>query len=474
MQSLTALTPLDGRYRADVEDLATSYFSEHALMRARILVEVEWLIEQGSVQAIAHLQPLSEDVITSLRAIMNDFTPADAERVKAIEDITQHDVKAVEYFLAERLQTLRLEHLRPYVHFACTSEDINNLAYGMLLRDALAELWLPAAQRLTCSVADLARATRGEALLALTHGQPATPTTLGKELAVFIARWEDVLRRLHAVRLTGKFNGATGTYGAHTVAYPQAPWPSISRAFVERLGLEWTPLTTQIEPHDRIVEVLHSVAHFNAILIDFCADVWGYISRGVLAQRQAAGAVGSSAMPHKVNPIRFENAEANAGLSIAVCEHLAHSLPISRMQRDLADSSRMRNVGVALGYSLVAIRSATVGMRALAAHRQQMQAELRDATEVLAEPVQTVLRKHGVGDAYERLATLVRDGVTLAELRTFVATAEVPEEDRRRLLELEPDTYTGLAASLAESACEPGRRASLRPRDLREDELVMQ
>lgn len=465
MYALMALSPLDGRYRTESQEL-TAYFSESALIRARIQVEIEWLIEQGETPAIAHLEPLSNATTARIRAIVDHFGLGDAERVKAIETSTRHDVKAVEYFLAERLGALGLEHLRPYLHFGCTSEDISNLAYGMLLRDALREVWLPTAGKMADAVARRAVASSDAALLSLTHGQPATPTTLGKELAVFVSRWCAALERVRAIPVEGKFNGATGTYGAHAVAYPDAPWPAISQAFVERLGLRWNPLTTQIEPHDRVAEILHAVAHFNTTLIDFSADMWNYVSRGVVSQRRVAGAVGSSVMPHKLNPIHFENAEANAGLSIAVCEHLARSLPISRLQRDLADSSRMRNVGVALGYSLVAIRAVAAGVEKLEPDRKHMLAELDGAAAVLAEPVQTVLRKHGAQDAYERLATFVREGVSLEELRDFVAATALPDADRQRLLELTPASYTGLAAALAIEACQ-----SI---DLFENDLVVQ
>ncbi len=377
-QSLRAISPLDGRYARQVEELA-DHVSEWALIRARVRVEVAWL------RALASELGLGE---------VGEQLDVDPERVKEIERTTNHDVKAVEYALRERVAP----ELREHVHFALTSEDVNNVAYALMLRGAMTEVWRPAAERFVDGVAELAERTRAVPLLSRTHGQAATPTTFGKEMAVFVLRWRRQLGQLERQEYRAKWNGAVGTYGAHVAAYPDVDWEDVSRRFVEGLGLTWSPVTTQIEPHDWIAELFHAIARFNQVLVDFDRDVWAYVSRALVKQRVVAGEVGSSTMPHKVNPIDFENSEANAGVAIALGAHMAQALPVSRLQRDLSDSSLLRNSGVVLGHALLALRSVAKGLGKIAVDDAAMAAELEDAWEVLAEAVQTVMRKRGGDD----------------------------------------------------------------------------
>jgi adenylosuccinate lyase len=433
--SLRAISPLDGRYARQVADLSP-HLSEFALIRARVRVEMEWLLV---------LAP--ELDAAPLRALVDDFADADAQAVKDIEQRTNHDVKAVEYFLRDRVPA----EVRELLHFGLTSEDVNNLSYALLLRDAIGHVWRPAAEELAAGTAALAEATRAVPLLSRTHGQPATPTTFGKEMAVFVARWRRQLEQLDRQEYRGKLNGAVGTYGALVVARPEVDWEDTSRRFVEALGLTWAPLTTQIEPHDWIAELFHLVARFNAILIDFDRDVWAYVSRGLVKQRPVAGEVGSSTMPHKVNPIDFENSEANAGASSALALHMAQTLPVSRLQRDLSDSSLLRNSGVVVGHSLLAVRSALRGLGKIEVDDAALAAELDDAWEVLAEAVQTVMRKRGGDDPYDQLKALTRGaGIDRERLRAFVEQADLDEDDRQRLLELTPAAYVGLAERLVD------------------------
>jgi adenylosuccinate lyase len=448
--ALTALSPLDGRYRERVAPLAR-HLSELGLIRARVHVEVEWLLHLAALPEVARLPALAgvELPSQSLRALAAGFGPGDAAEVKAIEARINHDVKAVEYWLKGKLAGAA-EPWRELVHFALTSEDVNNLAYALTLRSGIAE-WLAQADRLVGAVTAMAREHRALAMLSRTHGQPATPTTLGKELAVFARRWRGQLAGLRDRPWPGKLNGAAGTLAAHRVALPEAPWPEISRRFVAGLGLEWNPLTTQIEPHDWIAEVCHGVVRFNTILIDFDADMWAYISRGYLRLRVVHGEVGSSTMPHKVNPIDFENSEANAGMSSAVLGHLATRLPISRLQRDLTDSSALRNLGVGLGHSHLAVASCLRGMERVAPDPAAIAADLEGEWEVLGEAVQTVLRKSGGTDPYERVKALTRGTrVTPESLAEFIRGLGLAPEDERRLLELTPSTYTGYAAELVD------------------------
>ncbi|HET9075481.1 MAG TPA: adenylosuccinate lyase [Acidimicrobiales bacterium] len=449
-----ALSPLDGRYAGAAEPYARA-FSEQALFRQRFRVEVEWFLALSAEPAIAELPPVGTATAAAMRGWADRFGPGDVARIKGIERRINHDVKAVEYLLKEKLTAhgVSAAHAE-FVHLACTSEDINNLAHALMLKEGLESAWLPQATALTEEVWALAGAHAALPMPSHTHGQPASPTTLGKELAVFAARWQrqlDQIRATGADRLLAKFNGAVGTYGAHTAAYPDVDWPALSRRFVESFGLRWNPLTTQIESHDALAEVFHGMVRFNSVLLDFCRDMWEYISRSYLRQRPVPGEVGSSTMPHKVNPIDFENAEANVGISSALLDHLASKLMVSRMQRDLSDSSAIRNMGVAVGHSGVAIAAARRGMAKVSPAPEVMAAELDGQWEVLAEPIQTVMRRYGLPEPYERLKELTRGhAVTASDIKEFLNGLDLPAEARTRLEQLTPATYTGLAARLVE------------------------
>jgi adenylosuccinate lyase len=443
-----ALSPLDGRYAAQVELFARS-FSEEALFRQRFTVEVEWLLALATEPTIPELAPIPADTAAILKRWVAEFGAADVVRIKEIERRINHDVKAVEYLLKEKLGGIGFGPGAEFVHFACTSEDINNVAHALMLREGLATGWLPLADGLIAEVWSQAEAYADVPMPSHTHGQPASPTTLGKELAVFAARWQRIVSTVRKVPLLAKFNGAVGTYSAHLAAYPEVDWIAVSRRFIESFGLAWNPLTTQIESHDAMAEVFQGVVRFNAVLIDFCRDMWEYISRGYLRQRAVAGEVGSSTMPHKVNPIDFENAEANAGISSALLEHLASKLMISRMQRDLSDSSAIRNMGVAFGHSGLALRAARRGLERVSPDVDQMAAELARQWEVLAEAVQTVMRRHGLPEPYERLKALTRgQEVSEEDVRGFVSSLGLPAEAEARLLNVTPAGYVGLAADL--------------------------
>ena len=448
MLAIRAITPLDGRYANQVSGLA-DHLSEWALIKRRVEVEVEWLLEMAACADIADMRALTGVEQDYLRGLVANFDDDAAQRVKAIERVTNHDVKAVEYYIRERLQGTSLEDVGEWVHFCCTSEDINNLSHALMIKSALEDEWLPQARTLVDGAASLAKQTADTALLARTHGQAASPTTLGKELAVFVYRWRRQMRQLKNAEYLGKFNGAVGSYNAHAIAYPDADWQDISRRFVERLGLTHNPLTTQIEPHDYISEIFHTLIRFNTITLDFDRDMWSYISLGVFSQRAVEGEVGSSTMPHKVNPINFENSEANLGISNALLEHLATKLPVSRLQRDLTDSSALRNLGPAIGHSLVGLKSAQRGLRQVGVDERLLDAELDDAWEVLAEAVQTVMRKQGGEDAYDLLKGFTRgQRVTEADMRHFVKGLEMSSDDKKRLMALTPAGYTGIAAEL--------------------------
>ncbi|MCU4184276.1 adenylosuccinate lyase [Acidiferrimicrobium sp. IK] len=452
---MAALSPLDGRYASQLTDFADA-FSEDALLRQRFAVEVEWLLALSQRPEIGELAPVDEATAATMRGWVRDFGAADVDAIKAIERRTNHDVKAVEYHLKDKLAAVGFGPGAEFVHFACTSEDINNLAYTLMLRDGLRSGWLPLADGLVGEVWGLAEAHAALPMPSHTHGQTATPTTLGKELAVFVSRWRRQLAGVRAIPLSAKFNGAVGTYGAHQVAYPEVPWIEVSRQFVEGFGLQWNPLTTQIESHDALGEVLHAVVRTNTILIDFCRDMWEYISRAYLRQQTVAGEVGSSTMPHKVNPIDFENAEANAGVSSALAEHLASKLMISRMQRDLSDSSAIRNLGVAIGHSGLALRAARRGLARVAPSAEVMAADLDGQWEVLAEAIQTVMRRYGYDEPYERLKALTR-GTTVGpkDVQEFVKELALPAEAEARLLALTPAGYVGLAPELVAYARPP-------------------
>lgn len=448
--SLLALSPLDGRYAAKVDALRP-IFSEYGLIRARIRVEVEWLLALAAEPGITELAPFAPAQIHKLRALAEQFSVEQAARVKQIERTTNHDVKAVEYFIKEQLaDDPALGPALEFVHFACTSEDINNLSYGLMLSQARREVLLPALQGIAASLRALAHAQAEQPMLARTHGQTASPTTLGKEMANVVARLERQIRQIAGVELTAKINGAVGNYNAHVVSYPDVDWPAFAQRFVLGLGLVFNPYTTQIEPHDSLAELGDASRRANTILIDLARDIWGYISLGYFRQRLKEGEVGSSTMPHKVNPIDFENAEGNFGVANALFEHFSAKLPISRWQRDLTDSTVLRGLGTAFGHTLVALDSLAKGLDKLTVAPERLDADLDAAWEVLAEAVQTVMRRHGLPNPYEQLKALTRgQGITAESMRDFIQSLELPAEDKQRLRELTPGRYTGLAAKLA-------------------------
>ncbi|HUP97482.1 MAG TPA: adenylosuccinate lyase [Usitatibacter sp.] len=453
---LTALSPLDGRYAAKLRPLQ-EHFSELALMRERVAVEVAWLLALADEPSFVPLKPFSPAARAELERAAGGFSLADAERIKAIEATTNHDVKAVEYWLRERLASnAEVTAAAEFIHFACTSEDINNLAHARMLQAGRERVLLPAIDAIVTRLQALAREHADVAMLARTHGQPATPTTLGKEMANVAHRLGRARGILGKVELLGKVNGATGNFNAHVAAAPMVDWPRFAEGFVRSLGLAYNPLTIQIEPHDALAEAFDAVARLNTILVDLDRDAWGYISLGYFTQKVKAGEVGSSTMPHKVNPIDFENSEGNLGLANAMLRHLSEKLPISRWQRDLTDSTVLRNVGVALGYSLLGYESCLRGLDKLQANPARIAQDLEGAWDVLAEAVQTVMRAHRVPGSYEKLKELTRGkgGITREELHAFVRTLPIPESERARLLALTPSTYIGLASKLARS---PGR-----------------
>ncbi len=448
--ALLALSPLDGRYAGKVDALRP-IFSEYGLIRARIKVEIEWLLALAAEPGIGELAAFSDDAVQRLRALADGFSVHYAARVKEIERTTNHDVKAVEYFIKERLKDdAALAPALEFVHFACTSEDINNLSYGLMLEQARREVLLPTLDRVAAELRQLAQAHAAQPMLSRTHGQTASPTTLGKEVANVVARLERQRRQIAAVEITGKINGAVGNYNAHMASYPEVDWPVFARRFVEGLGLVFNPYTTQIEPHDNVAEIGDAARRANTILIDLARDVWGYISLGYFKQRLKEGEVGSSTMPHKVNPIDFENAEGNFGLANALFEHFSAKLPISRWQRDLTDSTVLRALGTAFGHTQVALDSLLKGLGKLEVNPQRLDADLDAAWEVLAEAVQTVMRRHGLPNPYEQLKALTRgQGITETSMREFIASLELPAAERQRLLDMTPGSYVGLAEGLA-------------------------
>jgi adenylosuccinate lyase len=449
--ALLALSPLDGRYAGKVAALA-EHFSEFGLMRARVRVEIAWLIALSDAPGIPEVAPFPASARAELDAVAASFGPADAARIKAIERTTNHDVKAVEYWLKERFaQTPQIAAVAEFFHFACTSEDINNLAHGLMLAAARRDVLLPALASVVAALRVLAHAHSGLPMLARTHGQPATPTTVGKEIANVVARLERAVAAIGEAPLPGKLNGAVGNYNAHVVAYPGVDWEALAGGVVAGLGLEFNRYTTQIEPHDGMATLFDAIARANTVLIDLDRDVWGYVSLGYFRQRVKEGEVGSSTMPHKVNPIDFENSEGNLGLANALLRHLADKLPISRWQRDLTDSTVLRNMGVALGYALLGWVSLRQGLAKLAVDEARIAADLDANWEVLAEPIQTVMRRHGVPHPYEQLKALTRGktGITRESLHAFIDALALPEDARARLKALTPASYTGLAADLA-------------------------
>ena len=449
--TLTALSPLDGRYAGKAERLR-EYMSEYALIRYRVLIEVRWLQHLADEREIAEFRPLDPPIKDVLNKVVDEFGVEEARRVKALESTTKHDVKAIEYYLREKLAGVsgNAGNLSAFIHFACTSEDINNVAYALMLRDARNRVLVPALKTLSTDLRALAHRFADVPMLARTHGQAASPTTLGKEIANFVARLRQQSQLFSSVNVRAKFNGAVGNFNAHLAAYPDADWRGINGRFVDSLGLVCTEYSTQIEPHDWIAEYCHALARCNTVVMDLCRDLWGYLSLGYFRSRPLAGEVGSSTMPHKVNPIEFENAEGNLGVANALLVFLAGKLPVSRWQRDLSDSTVLRNLAVGLGHSLVALGSCQGGLAKLDADRERIASDLADSWEVLAEAIQTVMRRHGIDDAYEQLKALTR-GRTITEsvLREFIESIDIPADAQQRLLALKPADYVGLACRLA-------------------------
>jgi adenylosuccinate lyase len=450
ISTLKALSPVDGRYSEKVNDLR-NIFSEYGLIRYRVLVEIRWLQCLADEPDIPELAPPSSVMKDLLNHIIDDFSIDDAERVKKIEATINHDVKAVEYFIREKLgDGPETQALKDFLHFGCTSEDINNLSYALMLRAARSDVLIPQMRDLRSKLNTLARENAGLPMLSRTHGQTASPTTLGKELANVVARLDRTQKQFASIEILGKFNGAVGNYNAHVVAYPNADWPAIAHRFVESLGIEPNPYTTQIEPHDWTAEYSHALMRYNTILIDFSRDVWAYISLGYFKQRVAKDEVGSSTMPHKVNPIDFENAEGNFGMANAMLGHFAEKLPISRWQRDLTDSTVQRNLGSAVAHIVIALQSLLKGVGKLQVNAEAINADVTQAWEVLAEAVQTVMRRYGIPEPYEKLKALTRgQAVTKGILLEFIKTLDIPDDEIERLLALTPESYIGLAAQQA-------------------------
>ena len=452
MSALLALSPLDGRYAAAVEALRP-VFSEYGLIRARVRVELEWLKSLAAAPEISEVPPFSAATLAEIDAVIAGFSPEHAAEVKAIEATTNHDVKAVEYWLKQRFERLpEIQKANEFIHFACTSEDINNLSHALMLREARDSVLLPKLAEIAAKLRQMAHSLAAQPMMSRTHGQPATPTTLGKEIANVLARLQRQTAQLEKQEFLGKINGAVGNYNAHLSAYPDMDWEAHCHRFVEQsLGLTFNPYTIQIEPHDYMAEFFQTLSRINTILIDFNRDVWGYISLGYFKQKVKAGEVGSSTMPHKVNPIDFENSEGNLGTANAILGFMAEKLPVSRWQRDLTDSTVLRNMGVGAGYTLLGWAAHLRGLNKLEANPAAMQADLDSTWELLAEPIQTVMRRHAVPQAYEQLKALTRgqDGITPATLQSFIRGLDIPEEAKERLLALTPALYVGKAEELA-------------------------
>jgi adenylosuccinate lyase len=447
--SLTAISPIDGRYSNKVDELRP-IFSEYGLIRFRVTVEVRWLQALANHALIAEVPQFTDTANQILNAIIDNFSTADAQRVKDIEKTTNHDVKAVEYFLKEKIAgNAELEKVSEFIHFACTSEDINNLSYALMLKTGREVITAQMADCIT-AIKNIAHQTAAQPMLCRTHGQSATPSTVGKEFANVVARMQRQLQQFQAVELLGKINGAVGNYNAHSVAYPEIDWASFAQQFVESLGLQFNPYTIQIEPHDYIAEYFHALARFNTILLDFDRDVWGYISLGYFKQKTIAGEIGSSTMPHKVNPIDFENSEGNLGIANALFTFLSEKLPVSRWQRDLTDSTVLRNIGVGIAHTSIAIQASLKGISKLELNSAVMEADLDANWEVLAEPIQTVMRRYGIEKPYEKLKELTRgQRVTADGMREFIEKLDIPEAAKAELLTLSPRTYIGYAEKLA-------------------------
>jgi adenylosuccinate lyase len=453
LSSLNALSPLDGRYHSKVDALRP-YFSEYALIRHRALVEVEWLKTLAQADQLKEIAPFSASTIRELAKAIESFGETEAAQVKAIESRTNHDVKALEYWLKERFDgNPEIRAVSEFIHFACTSEDINNLSHGLMLKHGRDEVLLPMLDQLIARFTELAKTLADLPMLSHTHGQPASPTTLGKEMANVVYRLRRQREQLANVEILGKINGAVGNFNAHLSAYPEFDWENFAKTFVESLGLTYNPYTIQIEPHDYMAELYDALARINTILIDINRDIWGYISMGYFKQKVKAGEIGSSTMPHKVNPIDFENSEGNLGMANALLRHLAEKLPISRWQRDLTDSTVLRNMGVAFGYTLLGYDSCLKGLGKLEANPKQLAHDLDHNWEVLAEPIQTVMRRYGIENPYEQLKELTRGkgGINQASLHAFIRELRIPEPAKQALLEMTPANYTGKAAELARS-----------------------
>jgi len=450
LTEITAISPLDGRYAARTAALR-DFCSEHGLIKRRVIVELRWFQALGSEPGIVELPALSKTARQFIDGLIDRFDPKESRKIKDIEATTNHDVKAVEYYLKDCFSKLpELSSVSEFLHFACTSEDINNLAYALMLRDLYHDLLLPEFENLASNLAQLARENARDAMLSRTHGQPASPTTLGKEIANTQQRLLRQIAQLGAQEFLGKINGAVGNYNAHLAAYPNLDWLTLTRRFLETLGLKQNLYTTQIEPHDWMAELFHAQCRFNTVLVDFCRDIWGYISLGYFSQKPIAGEIGSSTMPHKVNPIDFENAEGNLGLANALLLHLAEKLPVSRWQRDLSDSTCLRSIGTAIGHVLVATSSLQKGLAKLEVNPVRLKQDLDANWEILAEAAQTVMRRYGLAEPYEQLKALTRGKhLSPADFKSFVRTLDIPEIARQQLLDLSPDAYTGNAAEMA-------------------------
>ena len=451
LSALTALSPIDGRYGDKTTELRT-IFSEYGLLKYRVQVEVRWLQKLANQADILEVPTLSEQANKHLNEIVDNFNEQDAIRIKTIEKTTNHDVKAVEYFLKEKVNTNQeLQAINEFIHFACTSEDINNLSYALMLKTARDTVLIPYWNKLIATITTQAKTYRDLPLLSRTHGQPATPSTIGKEFANVVYRLKRQLKQLESIEILGKINGATGNYNAHMVAYPQINWHKFSEEFVTSLGLQWNPYTTQIEPHDYIAEYFDCIARFNTIMIDFDRDVWGYIALNHFKQKTVAGEIGSSTMPHKVNPIDFENSEGNLGLANAIMSHLGSKLPISRWQRDLTDSTVLRNLGVGIGYAIIAYQSTLKGLNKLEVNQEHLLDELNRNWEVLAEPIQTVMRRYGIEKPYEKLKELTRGKRVDAQgMQQFIDSLALPEHEKTRLKQLTPANYIGFAINFVD------------------------
>jgi len=445
-KQLSAISPLDGRYANSVKDL-NAFFSEAAIMRYRIYVEIEYLIALSFEKKIKEFPILTKGEIENLRKVYQQFDIESAKKIKQIESETNHDVKAVEYYIQQKIK----KSFHPWIHFALTSEDVNNLSYSLMWQHGLKQVYIPLLKSVNNELKNLAKRFKKAPMLSMTHGQPATTTTFGKEIAVFHSRLNRKIYMLKNQKLSGKFSGATGTWSAQLAAYPNVNWPRFSSRFIKSIGLKPNLITTQIEPHDSIVESYQCVSHINSIMKDLCCDMWFYISRGILGQKKVAGEIGSSTMPHKINPIQFENAEGNIGISNAMLNYLADKLPISRMQRDLTDSTTLRNQGSALGYSYLALKNILKGLGRITIHKDKMSSELDSHWEIISEAIQTVLRKSGQSQAYEQLKELTRgEKVNRKILADYILQLNIPQKDKDTLLTLTPQTYTGLAPKVFE------------------------